>query len=452
MRSVLSCAMALALALAPGCAANPEPGEPGYPRNLEGAYESTFAVMGTDYSGTTSFRTEPGGRVRGEFVVEEPISMEGELTGTISRDSLSFSGSYTQDQGCEGTVSGRGVVSADGSRVAGPLEIEDSCGGLLEGTFQFERAGGTASTPTGSERPSGPGDARLVVDDLRRLAEALESLESGGDTLAVLANDYLAAGSSGLRTYAGRYDVTPRSLRSAIERHGLTAERIDGLAEAILALEAGFREGFRRLEDLYPDATFPPVWFVGGDMGAGGMNAGAGVILAAERFLDRPADMVPIALHELAHYQQWNLQGLGTYLEIYDPDRTTLLALALREGSADLIAELTTGRHSVPAAERYGLEHEAELWEEFREDLDDADPGEWMFRRPPDPDRPQDLGYWMGYRIAESYFENAEDEQEAVREILSLTDFEAFLEKSGYADRWETTREEPTLEPTAGPR
>lgn len=44
----------------------------------------------------------------------------------------------------------------------------------------------------------------------------------------------------------------------------------------------------------------------------------------------------------------------------------------------------------------------------------------------------QDLGYWMGYKITEAYFDKAKDKKEAVSEILNITDFSAFLRESGY--------------------
>jgi hypothetical protein len=46
--------------------------------------------------------------------------------------------------------------------------------------------------------------------------------------------------------------------------------------------------------------------------------------------------------------------AIETYRRIFGPDQT-LLAQALREGSAELVAVLTTGRHLNPNGERYGL-------------------------------------------------------------------------------------------------
>ena len=43
-----------------------------------------------------------------------------------------------------------------------------------------------------------------------------------------------------------------------------------------------------------------------------------------------------------------------------------------------------------------------------------------------------DLGYWVGYRIVKAYYQRAADKQQALREILELSDPKAFLAKSGW--------------------
>ena len=44
------------------------------------------------------------------------------------------------------------------------------------------------------------------------------------------------------------------------------------------------------------------------------------------------------------------------------------------------------------------------------------------------------LGYFMGYRIAQAYYERAPDKKTAIRDILRVKNAEDFLERSGYAE------------------
>lgn len=150
------------------------------------------------------------------------------------------------------------------------------------------------------------------------------------------------------------------SIADALARRPAACRDLDGTADAVLALAPALRSGFRSLQQLLPEAMFPPIWFVVGHLGAGGMVEREGVVIAAERYSDNPTLVIPLVLHELAHFQSAMIQGVETYQRIHGPEGT-LLALALREGSAELIAELTTGQHINPAAERYGSQHEREL-------------------------------------------------------------------------------------------
>jgi hypothetical protein len=96
------------------------------------------------------------------------------------------------------------------------------------------------------------------------------------------------------------------------------------------------------------------------------------------------------------------------------------------------------------------LPREARLWREFQRDMHSPDPGEWMWVQPTDVGRPPDLGYWIGYRIVRSYYDRAGDKRQAVLDILDLTDFEEFLERSGYPGGWGAAGRDPAAEDPVG--
>jgi hypothetical protein len=45
---------------------------------------------------------------------------------------------------------------------------------------------------------------------------------------------------------------------------------------------------------------------------------------------------------------------------------------------------------------------------------------------------PSDLGYYFGYRIAESYYAGQSDKKQAIADLVSIKDFEGFLKASNY--------------------
>jgi hypothetical protein len=48
-------------------------------------------------------------------------------------------------------------------------------------------------------------------------------------------------------------------------------------------------------------------------------------------------------------------------------------------------------------------------------------------------DKPADLGYFVGYKICQSYYQEMADKKQAVHDILNINDYPAFLAKSRYA-------------------
>ena len=136
--------------------------------------------------------------------------------------------------------------------------------------------------------------------------------------------------------------------------------------------------------------------------------------------------------NELVHTQQ-NYPFIGSFNGGPKFIRGPLVRHAIAEGSADFIASLVTSK---PVRNEYGETHEAQLWDEFRRDANSRDYSMWLYNgwnRKALGERPVDIGYWLGYRITESYYVNASDKRRAIDDILSIRDFSAFLVKSKYS-------------------
>lgn len=81
----------------------------------------------------------------------------------------------------------------------------------------------------------------------------------------------------------------------------------------------------------------------------------------------------------------------------------------------------------------YGERNQKELWKEFSADIK-AKKGfeetDWFYNY--NSDRPADLGYYLGYKIAESYYQNASDKKQAIKEIIEMENAVEFLAASKY--------------------
>lgn len=129
-----------AVTLALACAGTPGPGEAGYPYNLTGSYAGQIIVEGMAFSFEMDLRTEPGGALQGTYAVTDPISMSGDVAGSIVADTARFSLEYVNPMdGCGGTLDGTGAVESGGGNLNGRVRVNDSCNGYLAGTFSTRK-------------------------------------------------------------------------------------------------------------------------------------------------------------------------------------------------------------------------------------------------------------------------------------------------------------------------
>ncbi|MDQ3697070.1 MAG: hypothetical protein M3373_03455 [Gemmatimonadota bacterium] len=320
-----------------------------------------------------------------------------------------------------------------------------------------------SSSALGAQRPGEqvghaadhPDSARFITDDLRNFTRVLAVLRQGyeTDTVAVMTREYFGRATPGLRAYAARYRLTPQDVVAAMRRYPRYYASLSELEPDVSDTHEDIRASYAELKRIHPSADFPPVCFFIGNLGAGGLTRPEGLLVSAELFaatsrtdvteftaglprVQRIEQLPHIVAHELMHYQQAIAQGLEAYRAIFG-ERQSLLALAIREGSADFLAALISSGTVYSDVHRFGKARERELWLQFQEDMHRRDPGDWMFSRPAKHNWPMDLGYFMGYRITESFYMSAADKRRAIQDILAVTDYDAFLRASGYAERFQ---------------
>lgn len=240
--------------------------------------------------------------------------------------------------------------------------------------------------------------------------------------------NYLDAGSAGLKGFIKMRIESGSNLSKTIKKNLSYYREVRPATLSIDGKEENLRKYFLALKEIYPASVFPDVYFVIGAKNTGGTTFKGGLIIGAEMFGQETETFKPrmnietlelVVIHELVHYQQ------------HHSDNNTLLAQSIREGGADFICELVTGSHPYTALHQYGNSHESALWAEFSQKLDSKDWTPWLYYTK-DDSRPKDLGYWMGYKIVKAYYDKTENKNQALHNILNITDYPDFLAKSGY--------------------
>jgi hypothetical protein len=264
----------------------------------------------------------------------------------------------------------------------------------------------------------------------------MDKLEMESDWAAVIQKEYLDKASPGLKEFAREKGVKVEDFIEAIKERKETYDYLHDLPAQLARQEKKIRDSFVGLKKIIPNAVFMPVYYlVGPNPGAMGEPSEYGLMISISE-LDKDIENIHLLLvHETIHVQQALTVGMEEYQAIFGP-KMSLLALSIREGAAYFLTLLSAGGHTHKESWDYGVQNERDLWQRFKAEMNDRLPGDWMWGKPADPEQPPHLGYIMGARIVESYYNKAQDKQKAVQEILSITDYIGFLENSGYADKF----------------
>lgn len=292
-------------------------------------------------------------------------------------------------------------------------------------------------------RLSDPSKLRIETGDIDRFWENFDSIHEPNAENIFLKN-YIQEGSLGLKTF---YSVRMnRDLEKYLDRVRSLESYYRSIRPTTLKFESlkpDFIRAAQKLKELYPDAIFPPIYFLMGSLSNVGTPDGwAGMLIGAEHLstdsnsnLDSLSEWeqkiifdfdqtVPIIVHEYVHLQQKNTP------------ESTLLDLAIMEGAADFITYLILGQPTDPHVFDFGVAHEEKLWAQFKTQMRGENTDDWLFNTyDPETGYPGNLGYFIGYRICESYYQSAENKKSAIKEMLEIRDYEQFLKDSGYGSK-----------------
>jgi hypothetical protein len=278
------------------------------------------------------------------------------------------------------------------------------------------------------ERPAA--SLRISIDDVDLFFRVYDAAQ-GHPSADALQRDYLDQGSEGLLEFAKRRHISGTTIARNLEKHPEMYSNARGCADVLPRSRERLELALRRLGDLYPEAAFPLITVAVGHgklVGVGspvsGVQIGIEALCAVTWMNPNLEDrVVCVIAHEYAHVQQVRA--------MVDDEHPTVLEASLIEGAAEFTAELIAGDIAYPF-KRSPIEKSKlkEIEAAFASDEDKTDLSQWINNGT--IDKPGDLGYWVGYRIARSYYQRATNKREALQEILQMSDPKQFLAKSGW--------------------
>lgn len=269
--------------------------------------------------------------------------------------------------------------------------------------------------------------------------DKLQYQQTKEDSIAVMQREYLDKATVGVEQFMKGRISSAAYLQKTISKH---RDYYTSLRQHTAKLEQilpRLDKHYKRLKRLYPETNIPKVYFVVGALNSAGTIVNDPIV-GVDMFgfyPDTPKDELSpwlnsvlrpienidvVVVHEMVHALQKGHEGV----------ENTLLKKSIGEGAADFIGQLVTDSNINKHIHVYGNQNERELWLEFRNEMHGTDISNWLYNGLTSKERPADLGYFIGYKICEAYYNNAKNKKQAIKELLDIKDYDAFLAKSGY--------------------
>lgn len=289
-----------------------------------------------------------------------------------------------------------------------------------------------------------PSNAKLITTDIHNFWNAYDAAKK--DTarmLEIFQREYFDKASPGLEDYisskvgtiekfVANQKAKPK-FYAAIRKNTLS---IDNMKDNIYNI-------FFKFKSLYADAVFPDIYFLIGRWNSAGTVSDNGLLLGIDQIAKsndipetelslweskgfREVKGLPIIVaHELIHSQQDHLA-----------QDTTLLSYAVQEGMADFFAKLLTGVNPSQRQYEFAKDKKKKIWEDFEKEMFLNRYSNWIANSDQETaDHPSDLGYYMGYEICKSYYQEMTDKKQAIIDIFHIKDYKDFLQKSRYEEK-----------------
>ncbi|MCD9087103.1 DUF2268 domain-containing putative Zn-dependent protease [Stenotrophomonas sp. SY1] len=269
----------------------------------------------------------------------------------------------------------------------------------------------------------------VSTSDVERFYEIYEATD-GKPTAEQLQREYLDQGSDGLKHFARIRKITGERIAKAILDRPEIYVRARECAVVLPAAKVRVGDALNRFSELYSAAQFPPVTISvgrGRPVAVAGPSDGINIgleALCATTFINPNVEdrFVRVMVHEFIHVQQKP--------ELTDKTNPTVLDLSLAEGVAEFVTELLTGDVAYAYMADLVKGRELEIETGFQAEMNSTDLSNWLYNSTASD--PGDIGYWVGYRIAKSYYSNAADKRQALKEIITMSDAKKFLADSGW--------------------
>jgi hypothetical protein len=296
-----------------------------------------------------------------------------------------------------------------------------------------------------------PQNSNIITSDIDHFWEAFDKITSTQDSAqqhAYFKELFLDKGSPGLDGIMRARRYTAEEYIDAINHYPKFWASVRDNTFKAKDLGGELDQAVRKLKEVYPDLKPAKIYFtigalrtngtvidsmllIGSELAMGDVNTVTGELPDNFSYLEaffqnNPIDnVVPLNIHEYVHTQQNAVGG-------YD-----LLSQSVFEGVAEFVPVIALDEPSSTPAIAYGKANNEKVRQQFESEMFSRWFYNWIWNDMNNEFGVRDLGYYVGYAIAEKYYEQATDKKQAIKDLIELDyqnreEIEAFVDQTGY--------------------
>ncbi len=262
-------------------------------------------------------------------------------------------------------------------------------------------------------------DQVIAISDTSKQVQMLDSL-------------YLKAGSPGLHSMMEARRYTAEEYVYAINHYPNYWNTIRSKTQKAAGYASDINKGIKKLKEIYPELKPASIYFTVGAMRSGGTTLADRVLIGVEIALaDKDVDVSEVKedFPHLPSYFQSNepdnnivFNNIHEYVHTQQDTTVanSLLSRILIEGVAEFVAEKALNTASPTQSVIYGKENDKAIKETFVKEMFTQFEMMWFWGNPNVIFKKSDLGYYIGYAISKSYYDHAQDKEQAIKNMINL--------------------------------
>lgn len=294
----------------------------------------------------------------------------------------------------------------------------------------------------------------FITTDVDHFWTAYDKIVSSKDSTQqyeYLDRDFIAKASPGQIAMMKARRYTNKSYIEAIHKYPIFWKSIRNNMFRAKDFSAKIAENIERLRALYPDLRPAKIYFTVGAFRSGGTTMDSLVLIGSEiSMVDDQTNTQEFAESLPGLYAFFKTSPIQTLVftnvheYVHTQQNTTiansLLGQCVLEGIAELLAEKATGTASTLAALNYGKMNNERIKQVFSEEMFNESNGYWLYSSDKNEFGIRDLGYYVGYAIAEGFYNKSKNKKQAIKDMIELdynneNDLAKYVTQSGYFEK-----------------